>query len=1535
MRRPTDLAVHVDAANGEDYHLTQSPSLKHKSSLDSTRSSIQTHPTAVHKSSNDLPASQPTTQPTQQQQQSVEPSLRLLFSQVSRRDRCLLLGPAILTSVIAGGIAPFMTTVIGQAFGAFGEFPLTPNPPQSARDKLMHAVGLAAIELLGLAVGAMALSTITSALWIATGERNVMRLRQKVYDAVTRRDLEWFDTKMGAEESVVAVEGDGPVGAGGLMTKFARETDDVRMASSLAAGMVFQYLTTCITCLILAFLRSWSLTLVILSAVPLLVIIQAFSQRAAGPILATERAQTATAATLVERALSAIATVKAFNASPAELESLSSILDKGATSTKKVNAVWGVTSALSQFSSMAMFVQGFWFGSKLVREGRISPGDVMAVFWACLIATSNLQMCIPQFVILARGKFAMVSLVTLINPPIPTPSNTTTTSHSPSASHLTLASPLTPTAFAAKSRSKLQPQQLRKIRPLRCNGEFSLHNVSFAYPSRPTDRVLESVYLFLPANETTFIVGGSGSGKSTIAQLLARLYTPNSGAVQLDDQDVEYLDEEWVRRNVALVSQSCIMFEGSVHDNVAMGVAGSGEGARRPEEVSREEVVEACTAALMHEFVRDLPEGYDTKLGTGGASLSGGQKQRLAIARAKLRDPTVLVLDEATSALDATSRILVFEAIKTWRRNKTTIVITHDLSQISPQDFVYVLKSGRVVEQGYRADLEFQPQKNGEFARMSRTQGEAGGFPEKRDLDLSAEGKAEVEGLLEEVEEEKEEEELEERTKHQSMSAGPLFRPVTLGNWMFDVVADLTRANAAPSPAPASRRETRRISGFVFPLPPSQDAFATAPSRMLRRASVQTPSPTNAITTIPRAAHIVKKRLSLQFTPTSPTFSMYSHSRDSTVTIEDDEDFEGEKMALERSGSEATKKRMGRKDRSRRKVVQWDEVKLDAVKVEVDASKDEKKSTSTSTTNGEKTSFIQLMRAVYPTIPNKPAVLLGLLIAVASGVMTPVFSFLLSRLLFEVSTGAHNIRIINQFGFIVLAAAALDGVLLGLKFFIMESAAMAWVTSIRKKCYAIILAQDKKWFDKSENAPVLMTQVLVKDGDDARNLLAVVVTQFAVVTAMLGVGLIWALVAGWQLTLAGFAIGPVFAVTMAVQANLVARVELNNKRAREEVAKGYYEHISNVRAIRAMSFESVFQEQYDKSVAKAHKTGVQGAFVEGCTYGISSALIYLAEALLFYVGAVLVAKGTYTYLQMVEVLQLVVFSVSIGSQLMAFTQRIAKSTQATRDFNKVLNLSTETDESRGTLRPPITGDVQFHDVSFSYPERPEAPVVQHASLRIANGECVAIVGASGSGKSTVAALLQRLYEPSSGTITIGNSLLGATDVKHLRHNVAVVSQNPNLFDATIAENISYGSKSMSIEDIHRAARAAHVHDFIMSLPKGYDTMVGENASLISGGQAQRLSIARALARPSRILILDECTSALDPANQAAVVETIRSAKVGRTTLMVTHKLQIMQMCDRILVMHDGAIAEQGTYEDLMRRNGIFYQLASGGEWTGE
>ena len=190
---------------------------------------------------------------------------------------------------------------------------------------------------------------------------------------------------------------------------------------------------------------------------------------------------------------------------------------------------------------------------------------------------------------------------------------------------------------------------MKKMHPSKFTGELALQDVTFHYPSRPhpAPAALQNVSLFLPARDTTYIVGGSGSGKSTVGSLLLGLYKPESGRIEADEQGIEWLDEKWLRGHIGMVSQGAsVLFEGTVHDNVALGVVGvTGSKKRNPEDVTREEVMRACRAALFHDFVRDLPDGYDTMLsGERGASLSGGQRQRLAIARAYIRDPTVLVL---------------------------------------------------------------------------------------------------------------------------------------------------------------------------------------------------------------------------------------------------------------------------------------------------------------------------------------------------------------------------------------------------------------------------------------------------------------------------------------------------------------------------------------------------------------------------------------------------------------------------------------------------------------------------------------------------------------------------------------------------------------------------------------------------------------------------------------------------------------------------------------------------------------------------
>ena len=503
-----------------------------------------------------------------------------------------------------------------------------------------------------------------------------------------------------------------------------------------------------------------------------------------------------------------------------------------------------------------------------------------------------------------------------------------------------------------------------------------------------------------------------------------------------------------------------------------------------------------------------------------------------------------MILYEATSVLGVTSRILVFEAMKRWRQNMTTIIITHELSPLGSNDFVRRLKDGKLIEQGFRHELEsFES----EFTRMARTQDAEGGFKEK-DVEESAADELPIEAILEKQDEVMREErktiELTSRTlKHHSITPST-FRPLTMGNWMFDAVAELTRAPAAPA------REPRPVSRFV-----PADAFAGVSEeaeKSFRRRTLHIDIPAVAVPA-PLATAASSNRLSLQFTPTSPTLCGHPSPKSFAPSmVEDDEDFDMEKAAVQRSGSMAGEKRYvhrGHRCRHAR------DVRLDSVLVQ----KAEEAVEEPAAPQEAEVSFFRLVRDIFPTIPNKPLILFGMLICVASGTITPLFSYLVSRLFFDVSNGAHNVSIINIYGGIVLAIAAADGLFIGLKIFIMENVAVRWVTRVREICYARVLAQDKKWFDKPENASSRLVQVLIKDGDDARSLIASVLSQSLVVSAMLGVGLIRALVRGWQLTLVGFAIAPVFAGVMALQAKVVAKCEVRNKRAREEVAKQYYD----------------------------------------------------------------------------------------------------------------------------------------------------------------------------------------------------------------------------------------------------------------------------------------------------------------------------------------------------------------------------------------
>ena len=236
--------------------------------------------------------------------------------------------------------------------------------------------------------------------------------------------------------------------------------------------------------------------------------------------------------------------------------------------------------------------------------------------------------------------------------------------------------------------------------------------------------------------------------------------------------------------------------------------------------------------------------------------------------------------------------------------------------------------------------------------------------------------------------------------------------------------------------------------------------------------------------------------------------------------------------------------------------------------------------------------------------------------------------------------------------------------------------------------------------------------------------------------------------------------------------------------------------------------------------------------------------------------------------------------------------------------------------------------IEIKGVTFAYPTRPDIKVMEDFSLDIEVGKTYALVGPSGCGKSTIIQLILRFYDPLSGEVLVGGRDVRALNTRWLRQHIGVVSQEPVLFDTTIAVNIKYGKEGATDEEMKAAAISANAHDFISKLPDGYNTLVGEAGTQLSGGQKQRIAIARALIRDPKILLLDEATSALDAESESIVQQALDSAREGRTTIIVAHRLSTIQNADVIASISNGRIVEKGTHSELMDKEGLYFELVT-------
>jgi ABC-type multidrug transport system fused ATPase/permease subunit len=278
---------------------------------------------------------------------------------------------------------------------------------------------------------------------------------------------------------------------------------------------------------------------------------------------------------------------------------------------------------------------------------------------------------------------------------------------------------------------------------------------------------------------------------------------------------------------------------------------------------------------------------------------------------------------------------------------------------------------------------------------------------------------------------------------------------------------------------------------------------------------------------------------------------------------------------------------------------------------------------------------------------------------------------------------------------------------------------------------------------------------------------------------------------------------------------------------------------------------------------------------------------------------------------------------SIGS-LPDFYASIQKTVGATEKLMDLIAETTEQEIFTGKTTPEITGSIRFENVSFRYPQRPDVQVLNDISFEIASNQTLALVGTSGGGKSTIASLVLNYYPIAEGTIAFNGNDSRTIDLKHLREHIAVVPQDVILFAGSVRENIAFGRPDATDAEIIEAARQANALDFIQGFPEGFATPVGDRGIQLSGGQKQRIAIARAILKNPTILILDEATSALDSESEKVVQEALDKLMKGRTSIVIAHRLSTLRNADKILVIQNGKIVEQGTHQELIAREAGAY-----------
>ncbi|KAL3650141.1 ABC transporter B member 20 [Castilleja foliolosa] len=882
---------------------------------------------------------------------------------------------------------------------------------------------------------------------------------------------------------------------------------------------------------------------------------------------------------------------------------------------------------------------------------------------------------------------------------------------------------------------------------------------------------------------------------------------------------------------------------------------------------SLDQIEEAAKIAHAHAFISSLEKGYDTQVGRASLVMTEEQKIKLSVARAVLSNPSILLLDEVTGGLDFEAERSVQEALDVLMLGRSTIIIARRLSLIKNADYIAVMEEGQLVEMGTHEELM---NLDGLYAELLKCE-EATKLPRRMPM------RTYKETATFQIEKDSSASGNFQEPSSPRMAKSPSLQRVA-GHHMF-LPADIT-FSSHESPQILSPPPEKMADNGV-----SKDATDTEPT-IKRQDSFEMRLPE-----LPKIDVHSAQRQRNASDPESPI---------SPLLTSDPKN--------ERSHSQTFS----------RPLSQFEIVP-----------------TTTKETKGPASSLEEpsLWRLVELSLAEWLYAVLGSIGAAIFGSFNPVLAYVIALIVtayYRTDERHHRMREeIDRLCLIIAGMGIVTVVANFLQHFYFGIMGEKMTERVRRMMFSAMLRNEVGWFDEEENSADNLSMRLANDATFVRaafsNRLSIFIQDSAavVVTVLIGMFL------QWRLALVALATLPILMVSAIAQKLWLAGFSKGIQEMHRKASLVLEDAVRNIYTVVAFCAGNKVMELYRVQLSKIFKKSFLQGMAIGFAFGFSQFLLFACNALLLWYTAISVRNG-YTSLS-TALKEYIVFSFATFALVEPFglAPYILKRRKSLKSVFEIIDRAPKIDpDDNSALKPAnVYGSIELKNVDFCYPTRPEVLILSNFSLKVNGGQTIAVVGVSGSGKSTIISLIERFYDPVAGQILLDGRDLKSYNLRWLRNHLGLVWQEPIIFATTIRENIIYARHNASEAEMKEAARIANAHHFISSLPHGYDTHVGMRGVDLTPGQKQRIAIARVILKNAPILLLDEASSSIESESSRVVQEALDTLVMGnKTTILVAHRAAMMRHVDNIVVLNGGRIVEEGTHDVLMAKNSLYVRL---------